>query len=197
MKPLTSLVESELKPMSSGEVLHADIEKMSFVERNITYSLVQWMQDRLEKRRELLRLRLLEDVAQVGTANEKGSKEFTHTHGTIRAEKRVAKLPEDAKFKTLLAVAGIPESSVYDEVKTKVLNPSKVQALIEVGKLKESDVDALKKVSYALFVEPAEEVDLMLEEAFNAFEAQKQAVMAGKAPAPALTEGSKSKKKKG
>jgi len=181
MKSLVKLVESEVKPMSSGEVMHLPIEALSTGEKLTTYSLARWMKDRLEKRMELLRLSLLDDSSKIGAETENGGRKFELNGSTVRVDKKIAKLPDEEKFKTLLAVNGIEESAVYDKVTTTVLNPSKIQALIETGKLDGPAVDALKKVSFALTVGASGEIESLTEAAFASFNAEKQAVVEGAA----------------
>jgi hypothetical protein len=91
----------------------------------------------------------------------------------------------------------IDTNTVYDIVPTKVLNLSKVNQLVELGKLKQEDLDKLFKVTFALTVDPSEQLTAQLESVAHAFEAEKVAVT-GKPPEPkALSEtASKSKKKK-
>lgn len=195
MKTLSALVESEVRPLSSGEVLHIDPDKMSMSERITSISIVKWMMGKLTDRQKALNERLKEDTRQVGTTNEKGHVRFSHPGaGVCTVEKRVSKSPDEEALNTLLMTNKIDTNSVYDIVPTKVLNLSKVNQLVEVGKLKQGDLDKLFKVTYALTVDPSEQLTAQLESVAHAFEAEKVAVT-GKAPALEETTKPKGKKK--
>lgn len=195
MKNLPVLVENEMRPLSSGEVLHAAIEKMSMEERLTAYCIIQFMQDKLAKRRELLNGRIKDDVKQVGKPSEKGHLRFELNGTVATVEKRQSKMPVEADLLALLERNGIDPSQVYDKVVTEQINPSKVDALVSVGKLKQEDVEACRKATFALTVDPSETINQLLVEAAKAFEAQKAAV-SGEQPKE-LTEGDAPKKSKG
>jgi hypothetical protein len=192
MKSLTTLVAKEVQPLTSGEVLHAPVEKMSVGDRLTAYVIAQWMLEKIGERREELNLRLKEDVGQVGVANDKGHKRFEYEGSTAVVEKREGKMPDEKEFKKLLAKNGIDEMEAFDEVKSLQMNPSKIDKLIATGKLKQADVDALKKTTYALKVEPSHATAMLLEETAKAFEEAKAAVTGDP---PKLPEPKKSKGK--
>lgn len=197
MKSLSSLVESEVRPLTSGEVIHADIEKLSGTERKLAYCLLQFIVAEAEARKKELNERIKEDVRQVGTVNEKGHVRQSDNGTVATVEKRVAKSPDEKALSTLLMTNKIDDSSVYDIVPTKVLNLSKVNQLVELGKLKAEDVEKLFKVTYALTVDPSEPISTLLEEAKKGFALEK-ALVTGKEPEPkTLEENTKGKGKKG
>jgi hypothetical protein len=195
MKALATLVENEVRPLSGGDVLHEVIEKLSVEDRLTAYCIIQFMQDKLAKRRELMNARLKADVKQVGTTNDKGHMRFEHNGTVATVEKRVGKMPDEEGLRALMEKAGLEESDVFDKVTSLQLNPSKVENLIELGKLKRADVEVLCKTTFALTVDPSEHISKVLTEAAKAFEAEKAAIT-GQPPAPVLTEGEKPKKGK-
>jgi hypothetical protein len=195
MKTTSSLVESEVRPLSSGEVLHADIDKMSMAERITSIAIVKWMIAKLTDRSKSLNERLKEDTRQVGSANEKGHVRFSHPQaGVCTVEKRVSKTADEDELKTLLLMNKLDPSSVYDVKPVQVLNTSKLNQLVELGKLKKTDVEKLYKVTFALTVDPSEVLSSQLEAVAHGFAAEKAAVM-GDAP-KALEESSLGKGKK-
>jgi hypothetical protein len=197
MKTTSNLVESEVRPLSSGEVLHADVEKMSMAERIVSISIVKWMIAKLTDRSKSLNERLKEDTRQVGTTNEKGHVRFFHPEaGVCTVEKRVSKSADEAALKTLLLQNSIAPDSVYDVVPQQVLNTSKLNQLVELGKLKAEDVEKLYKVTFALTVDPSEALSAQLESVAHSFATEK-AIVTGKEPEPkALEEKTKSGKGK-
>ena len=197
MKTTSNLVESEVRPLSSGEVLHADIDKMSMAERITSISIVKWMIAKLTDRSKSLNERLKEDTRQVGSTNEKGHVRFSHPHaGVCTVERRMSKSADEDELKTLLLTNNIPPDSVYDVKPVQVLNTSKLNQLVELGKLKAADVEKLYKVTFALTVDPSEVLTAQLEAVAHGFEAEKAAVT-GKEPAPKALEEKAGKGKKG
>lgn len=192
MKSLSTLVESEIRPLSSGEVLHLDIDKLSMEDRLQAYAIVQWMLEKLKGRRESLNERLKEDTRQVGATNDKGHVRFSHSGTVSTVEKRVAKTPDEKELNKLLTANKIDVDSVYDTVQAQQLNLSKVNKLVELGKLKQADVDGLFKVTFALTVDPSEALTKLLDEAAQHFEVEK-AVVASE-PKPLLESSKKNKK---
>lgn len=81
----------------------------------------------------------------------------------ITRERRKAKLPEESAVKELLARNSIPISECFDEVKTLVLNPSKLDYLVQSGRISADQVDQLKKITWALKVKPSAILDSLLE----------------------------------
>lgn len=164
MKTLKAMVETEVAPAMSGDLMHADHEKLNIEQRMDLYAAIQFELDKLAKRREVLNARLKEDVKQVGTVTEKGHYRFEVNGKVASVEKRVTKMPEEGALNALLVKNGLSLDDVSDTVTEKRINPSKIDYLIELGKLKAADVDALRKVTYALSVDTNEETAQLLAE---------------------------------
>lgn len=193
MKTLTKLVEDEVRGLTSGEVLHAPVAKMSMEERLLSHTVVKWMLTNLGEREKELNARLKEDVNQVGVENDKGHKRFEYEGSIATVEKRMAKAPDEDGLKELLTKNGIDPKSIYDEITVLQFNPSKLGQLVDLGKLKQADVDALRKTSYALFTEPSSAIQKQLEALAESYNAEKVAI-AGPSAAK-LPEGKKPAKK--
>lgn len=189
MKNLTKLVENELQPFGSGEVLHAPVEKMTVGERMFSHPVVKWMISVLTEREKELNAKLKEDVKTVGVENDKGHRRFVHEGFVATVEKRAGKAPDEDGVKALLVKNGIDPNSVFDEVKVQQFNPSKLDALVQVGKIKQADVDALKKTTYALFTELSPEAQKMLDEMASHFNAEKALAAGSKPPDGKKTKG--------
>ena len=176
MKSLTSLIADEVSPLSSGEVLHADIEKMSLTERIQSYEIIQFLEKKLEERKKALNLRLKEDMKQVGKTTEKGHLAFNLNGTDIVVERRETKLPKEPDLRAFMETHKIKEEEIFDTVTIIQFNPSRVESLINLGRMKRADYDALRKPTYALTVE-ASSADLqMLEKVSEAYAAAKAEV---------------------
>ncbi len=195
MKTLAKLVESEVRPLSGGEVMHAEIEALSVEQRIEAYAVIQWMEKRLAERKKILNTRMKTDVESVGLLTEKGHRRFEHHGSVCTVEKRVAKIPDENELNMLVAMKSLDEKQVYDQQILKVANPSKINALVAVGKLTQEEADKLYKVTYALTVDPSEEITRVLTEAAHQFASEAEAVTGSPTAAlPATTKKSKSKK---
>lgn len=180
------LAEKEIRPLSSAEILHADLDKLSVTDRKIAYCFLQHIIATATARKEELNLKIKEDVRTTGVANDKGHVRQDDAGTVATVEKRVAKTPDEKELKKLLEANKINPDSVYDDVTIQQLNLSKVNDLVDKGKLKQADVDKLFKTTYALTVDPSYTLKTLLEEAKLAFASEK-AALAG--AAPALAEG--------
>lgn len=106
-----------------------------------------------ERKESILRPKLLEWAEKLGSPTDKGGQELRLPGGTtLIREKRTDKLPEEKALRALLEEKGIAPNLVFDEIKTPVLNPSKLENLVKTGKLSAKDVEECKGVTYALLV---------------------------------------------
>jgi len=74
---------------------------------------------------------------------------------TVEKQLRVSKLPDVNALRDKLDEEGIELQEAFDVVRTLQMNPSKIEYLIEIGKLEREDVVALHKQSEALKVTPS------------------------------------------
>lgn len=180
MSNLATLAESEVRPFSSGEALHASVDTLPLEDRTLYYKMLKWVREKIEDRLGELNERIKEDVRQVGITNEKGHTRFEHNGTISTVEKRVSKSPDEKALNKLLTANGIAVTSVYDKIQVEQLNLSKVNDLVDKGKLKQADVDALFKVTFALTVEPSQADLKILEATVHGFEAEKKALASKK-----------------
>lgn len=153
---------------AARKVLHSKVlfegktpetEGLTFQEKVSLWKALDRLADAIEARKEALRLSLLEWAQNNGHPTEKGGSVYTDETFTVTREKRAGKKPEDKPFRALLKKKGIAITDAFDETKSLVYSPSKVQYLIDTGKLTQDEVDNLIKVSFALKVEAPEDFD--------------------------------------
>jgi len=147
---LLEIVKS-LKVGDVGQLLAAPSAEMSVQAKARAFFLLNWLGGKIEKRREGLRIDLLKDIQKVGVLNEDGdfTASFDDDLSLIR-QTRTAKTPDSDAIRELLLAKGIEVHEAFDEVKSLVLNPSKLDHLISLGHFKQEEVDALRKVTFAL-----------------------------------------------
>jgi len=182
MSLIAKLIPVEVQPLTSGQVFHAPVASMSYPERVEAYAAMQFIEKKVKARKDELHARVLDDTAQVGKADPEKGHFVAEVDGThVTREKRIGNAMDEKKLDLLLEKAGVDSDSVYDKVVVRQLNPSKVEALVATGKLNATEVEALRKVTYALKVSPGGALAEMLEEASIAFSAG--ALSEGTAPA--------------
>lgn len=170
----------EIEALTTGQVFHAPVEKLSYPERVQALEAVKFVINKVTERKEALRVRVLDDTETVGKPADKGNFRADVDGTVVIRERRVEKVPKPEKLALLLEKSGLPLNAVFDEVVVQQLNPSKLEDLIEKGKLKREDVDELRDVTFALKVTPGGELASLLQEAEDAY--QKEAISEGAEP---------------
>jgi len=112
---------------------------------------------------------LLALAEKEGVTTDMGGQSLDVEGTRVVRERRKMKLPDEQGVKELLARNSLPISECFDEVKTLVLNPSKLDYLIQAGRISADQVEAMKKVTWALKVKPSETLDESLERLRMAF----------------------------
>jgi hypothetical protein len=139
-------------------IFNMPLAKMTREQVAGAWLLVDLMEEITKDRKGELREALLEECAKRGITDEKGSFLMEVQGAKIKREKRQGKLPEEEGLKALLEKYRVDLDDCFDKVEYRVLNASKLESLIDTGKLPASEVDALKKITWALKVDPTDEV---------------------------------------
>ena len=132
-------------PFLQGELFEtigsADLEKQTAV-----YAALRTLEKAIKKKKAELRDQILENL------HYRGEKEKEVGSAKVALKTRSSRLPEDKPFRKLLEGKEIDIEKAYDVIETLVLNPSKVEALVDLGHLSEEEVNSLKKTSEAIDV---------------------------------------------
>lgn len=166
-KPGTGLIEKYVLPFLSSRMMQAPVADLSMEEIAEIVALTRSLKKAVENREPSLRAALLKEAERVGVKNEKGG--YTAFVGGMEVRKSVRQAvePDEDGLLALLKEKNIPTGEAFDEVKNLQLNPTKVEFLVQTGKLTQAEVDKLRKTSDALSVEPATEMKQMLLEALS------------------------------
>jgi len=140
-------------------IFNAPIEKLSTQQITGAWLLVDMMSDVTKDRKEALRAALLEEAEKRGVTTEKGHYVLEVDGSEVIREKREGKTPDEKGVKALLEKYHLARTECFDEVVHVELNLSKLESLVETGKLPKSEVDALKKTTWALKVKPDDETE--------------------------------------
>lgn len=106
-----------------------------------------------------VKTRLKEIVTEKGKVENKeaGHKVLQVGDVTLTNQRRPASMPEEKGLKALIEkTKGLSLKDVVTVIKTVKVDPSKVKALIDLGKLDEKKVEKLRKVTWALVVKATE-----------------------------------------
>ena len=154
----------ELDPFLSGEVLNKNEESLTDEELAAAYAYLQGLERVIEDRKKTLRDRLLK-IAVEGSSTEKGG--FVSWFGGVKVvrERRVASAPDVDTIKGILEREHLAADACFSKKTTMVLDPSKLQHLISIGKLSESEIEQSKQVNLALKVLPSSDIELGMQEA--------------------------------
>lgn len=158
--------------MAASPILAKPIAEMTLPERASGYAILNYLKKAIETRMEKLKPVLLSDAEKTGDLQDTGSHHLFVEGTKVRRQKSIGKEPEQSKMFDLLASKRIDPLLAYDEIPTYAYNQSKVDMLIARGMLTKADIDALKKITYSLYVDAAPELEQLLVEAAKAYGAE-------------------------
>jgi hypothetical protein len=163
-KPLSAktVVHREVVPLGHGSMMQTDPLHSPLSDVVTSYAVINYLEKAIEKRKKALNPHLLAQAKTHGTELEKGHRLLMVGQEKVIRERALSSAPEEEKLKLLLETHHISLLEAFDEVKTVVLNPSKLKYLVEVGKLKAAEVDALREESFRLKVEAGPELKELL-----------------------------------
>jgi hypothetical protein len=153
-----SVIKSELTPLAQGRMMQADPREVPLSDVTISYAILNHFEKVIDKRKKLLKPHLMSQAETHGDATDKGGTVLAVGEEKVVRERRLSSEPNEEKLKALLETSGIPILDCFDEVKAVKLNPSKLQYLIDIGKLKKDEVEGLRDESFALKVDPGPEL---------------------------------------
>jgi hypothetical protein len=136
----------------------------------------------------------LKRAAEKGSPNKSGNPTLVVDGTSMQRQEKVASIPDLEGLKALLSSKDIPLEEGFNVEKVYTFNPSKIQFLIDSGKILKTDVDALRKVTYSMIVKPNPEI---AEKLAVGFEQPQTPMLIEKPaePAPAKEKTSMGKKK--
>lgn len=171
--------DSEWRPLASGEILHAPPEELSSGEAVEAFAIVKWVGELASKRKEELRLKILEDedIISSGKPTPKGGTVTSVRGNKVQRRKTVKHFANLSRIREVLQAKGIPEEKVFDtvvrRVEDKVLNPSKMENLANLGVLSPEDLESMHVVQWTLVVDPSDRIQSVLEQAEDRASAQR------------------------
>lgn len=176
--------ESEIRPLAGGSVLHTPVDEFTVPEVVEAYAVVKFLEDKVGERRKALRERILRD--DVILKNAKPSKTgggSTKIGGhKVTRKKATSYYANVDKIRQVLMDKGMTEDEVFDDKiitsVVKVVNVSKMERLVSLGKLSAEEVEAFHKVTWTVIVDPSDDLEQILESAERRLAAAQSQVLA-------------------
>ncbi len=163
---MSEAIKSAVEAAVQSEVLSKNPAEMSISDVTFAYAAITHLETVLKARKEQLRTVLLEYAQDHGKpVGEKGAVEVVVAGSKVTKERKTATTPDVEKLKVKVKEKGLGVEAAFDELTVLEYNPSKVQFLVDTGKLDGAEVEALRPVSYSLRVTPSASVKKVLNEA--------------------------------
>lgn len=115
-----------------------------------SFIVLKALQKKIEDRLEAFKPYLHEAAENLGKDTEKGGQLWEIGGNSLLREKRVDTEPDNDLLRALLKERGIEVTDCFDTKQELILNQSKLQLKIDLGKVAAEDVEKLKKVGWAL-----------------------------------------------
>lgn len=150
-------------PLLNSGTMTADPAEQSIETLIEMWAALYYSKDRIEKRLKALRTELLERAEVDGEPTDRGGNKLSVDGSLVLRERRVASLPDEKVIRTLLEQHDLKPADGFSKVTKVVLDASKIENLVALGKLPEKKVEAAKKTTYALRVKESYDLADMLE----------------------------------
>lgn len=128
-----------------------------------TWAALDALVERLDSARKALREELLQRAQEHGEPTPKGGNRWAVGESEVLRECRRASLPDEDAVRSMLAARGLAFDAAFSPVTKVVLDASKVEALVSLGRLPAAEIEAARKVTWALRVKPAEGMVALVE----------------------------------
>jgi hypothetical protein len=142
---------------SSGDLLNLPTEEMTAEQSVAAYATLQLMESVITERKEQLRLKLFEVAVDNGSVDDNGTYRASIDGCGVGKRKSAGKLDEKG-LKKLLTKYNIALDSCFDQVTSFEFNNSKLEFLIDTGKIPKEEVDKLKKITYTIEFRPSDKI---------------------------------------
>lgn len=156
-------VDHYIAALLRGTIMTGDEREANVSALVEAWVILKYTSDRIDKRLKAIRAVLLDKAEEYGKSTEKGGSKLLVEGSTVLRERRVASLPDEKKVRAMLEEHGVKPDQVFSKVTKVVLDASKIENLVALGKLPGDDIEAAKKVTWALRVKESHELADTLE----------------------------------
>jgi hypothetical protein len=146
------------------ELFVGDTVNQSSAQLAELFTALGHLESESKNRKDVIKKLLMERAEKTGKpVGEKGAVEVQASGFKITREKKTSSSPDPDKLKGLLSEHNLPAKAAFDELTVLEVNPSKIQYLVDTGKLPKDQVDALRSTSFSLRVTAPKEIKAMLD----------------------------------
>jgi len=141
-----------LDDLNIEKIFTAPIGSLTDEQAAGAWATIDLLEKVIEERKKNLREHLLVRANETGKKKENGSYEVEMGPVTVISERRTAKLPDEDVVKACLKEAGLEYEDAFTAQMVWTMDGSKVDFLVQGGKLPAEKIEASKKVTFALKV---------------------------------------------
>jgi hypothetical protein len=152
-----------LSELNIEKVFTDPIDTFTDEQAATAWAMIDLLEKVVEERKKNLRESLLARAEKAGKKKENGSFEAAMGGVTVINERRQAKLPDEEVVKACLKEAGLEYEDAFTAQMVWTMDPSKVEFLVQGGKLPAEKIEASKKVTSALKVKPDKAIKAQLD----------------------------------
>jgi hypothetical protein len=163
MNPKT-VFSKEVRPLGQGVLLTAPLQDLPLSDQIPVFAALKRVVKLAEERLKSMKPGLMAVAAANGTKDESGHSTYEVDGCKITRQYRQDKIPDLEKLQALLGTKGIALEEAFVPVNVLELSPSKLDFLIQTGKLTKEEVDALKDESFACLLKESPELKALLDE---------------------------------
>jgi myosin heavy subunit len=155
-----SEIVPEIRALTMGRIFRDPPLELSVKEQVLVHALLKFLEDQVKSRQKVIKDPLISIAESQGSSTESGKSKQLEVDGSkVTCEYRTSSLPEEKAFRVLLAQKNIPLEEAFTEVKTLQMDPSKIEYLVQTGKVTEQEVSALKSQTKALRIYPSKALE--------------------------------------
>lgn len=145
-----------------GALWNLPADQMTSEQAAAAHTMLKLVEDLVKARKEQLHDQAMTLAVEDGSKNDKGSY-ILEVEGTkIEARRSQSSSPDEKVVREELTKSRLPLSEAYDEVRTLVLNPSKLQFLVDCGKVDGTALEASKGERWSLHIHPSKMVEQLV-----------------------------------
>jgi hypothetical protein len=163
-----SKLKVHIQSLLRSAVCSAPITDLSDNEAAEAWLILDTLEKILDKRKKVLREKLLKSAEAKGSPTDMGGQSLRLQCSEVVREKRVSKTPDTAKTRKLMQSKELPFDEAFSKINKVVADPSKLEALLNLGKLEQQDINRLHTVTWALQFRPTPRVKKELSESISA-----------------------------
>lgn len=149
------------------KLLSEDVDSWDVEQSTEAWIALDYLNHEIDARRKALRVRLMGKAEKFGRQTDKGGQMINIGGALVVRERRVSPSPDAKLIQKVLDDQELDYREVFSKKTEQVIDPSKIQHLVEIGRLDRAQVDQCRKVTWALKVRTPPHVFAQLDGEFG------------------------------